>query len=270
MKKIISFLTLFLIYSGAYAQQGRSLDELQHAYQTCLDTGNNGYGCAVGFYQQMDSLLNVVYNGIRVKANPEQKENLKDEQLEWLAKRDLYFKKTFLAVKKNSPGATPTNLAKASKDDKMIMYGANATYVKSRVAELMKRGPADYDDAIYQVNPEGYYLYKNRVVDKKKEIEGYYGNINVKKLADGKVVLNLFICRGAPSYNSGSLNDTLAVKNNIATYLYEGGKSCRITFHFYRQGIKVEEHTAENSGGCGFGYAVYSDGFYNRRNKDIR
>jgi len=270
MKKLISVLLLFVISVGAYAQQGRSLLELQGAYQDCLDTGNNGYGCAVGFYQQMDSLLNVVYNGISAKSNPEQKENLKDEQLEWLAKRDIYFKKNFLAVKKNSPAVTPTNLAHASKDDKMIMYGANAAYVKSRVAELMKGAPANYDDAAYQVNPEGNYLYKNRVVDKKKEIEGYYGDIKVKKLSDGKVALKLFICRGAPSYNSGSLNDTLSVKNNVATYLHEGGKSCWITFHFYRQGIKVEEHTKENSDGCGFGYAVYSDGFYNRRNKDIR
>jgi len=265
MKKIISLLVFFLMYAGAHAQTGKSLDELQHAYQACLDTGNNGYGCSFGFYQQMDSLLNVVYNGIRGKATVEQKENLKDEQLEWLAKRDSYFKKTFLVVKKNSPGSTPDNLSGASKDDKMIMYNENAGFVKSRVAELMKCGPSDYDDAYYQVNPDGNYLYKNRVVDRKKEIIGYFGDIKVKKLANGKVVLTLFICRGAPSYNSGSLNDTLSVKNNIATYLYEGGKSCRITFHFYRQGIKVEEYTEENGGGCGFGYAVYSDGFYNRR-----
>jgi len=270
MKKIISLLVLFVISAGAYAQQGRSLSALQRAYQACLDTGNNGYGCAVGFYQQMDSLLNNVYNGIRAKSTPEQKENLKDEQLEWLSKRDLYFKKTFTEVKKNSPGITPANLAKASKDDKMVMYNANAVFVKSRVAVLMKRGPTDYDDAVYQVNPEGNYLYKNRVVDRKKEIEGYFGDIKVKKLADGKVALTLFICRGAPSYNSGSLHDTLAVKNNVATYLYEGGNSCRVSFHFYKQGIRVEEHTKETGDGCGFGYAVYSDGFYNRSNKEIR
>ena len=88
MKKIISLLVFFLMYAGAHAQTGKSLDELQHAYQACLDTGNNGYGCSFGFYQQMDSLLNVVYNGIRGKATVEQKENLKDEQLEWLAKRE--------------------------------------------------------------------------------------------------------------------------------------------------------------------------------------
>lgn len=88
--------------------------------------------CSQDYNEKSDSLLNVVYNKIRIKLNPEQKGKLKKEQLAWLKKRNVYFNKVYKEVE-NQLGNT------TSQDSRMIIADKEAEFVFKRVEELLKR-----------------------------------------------------------------------------------------------------------------------------------
>ena len=74
-----------------------------------------------------------------------------------------------------------------------------------------------------------------------------------------KMRLELACNRGAPSFNSGyALVEVLTAKN-LAVYSSEYGE-CSIVFEFLEDGVKVTQ--LGESFDCGFGHAVYADGFY--------
>lgn len=92
------FLKCILIFSLSigihYSSQTlKTIENMLIQYQSCLDTGNAMPRCSTEHYVKTDSLLNVVYNKLLKKYNSVEKKNLKKEQIKWLAKRDLYFKK---------------------------------------------------------------------------------------------------------------------------------------------------------------------------------
>ena len=93
---------------------------------------------------------------------------------------------------------------------------------------------------------------------------GYFGNIKVKEIGNSKIVLHLFVCKGAPSYNSGSAFDTLEIKNNVAIYTTEDDSTCRLVLTFYKRGIMLEQFAEDINFACGFGHAVDAYGFYRR------
>ena len=143
-------------------------------------------------------------------------------------------------------------------------------FVKQRLIELLNSSALNYSADKYKVNPTGLYSLDNKTTIKNDETYGYFGNIGVKAISKSKVVVRLFICKGAPSYNSGSFTDTLEIKNNKAIYRNaEFDSSCKIIFSFYRQGIKVEEFTDNYNSGCGFGHAVVADGFFKKKSSKI-
>jgi hypothetical protein len=48
-------------------------------------------------------------------------------------------------------------------------------------------------------------------------------------------------------------------------YGYTGDDtSCRITFHFTSKGVTVDQAQANPNFGCGFGHAVFADGYYKK------
>jgi hypothetical protein len=116
------------------------------------------------------------------------------------------------------------------------------------------------------LNPTGTYEYKGPT----RRIDGqtfgpYYGHIQVKKLGERKIVMTFFICKGEPSYNSGSFVDTILLVNNIAIYTDpEMDSTCRITFSFDKRGVKVKEETADFNMGCGFGHSVVAHGYFKK------
>ncbi len=121
------------------------------------------------------------------------------------------------------------------------------------------------------LDPTGTYEYKGKTTNINGQIFGpYTGTIQVKKIADTKIVMTFFVCKGEPSYNSGSFADTLTYINRASVYTTpDEDTTCKITFHFDKEGVTVKEETADYNWGCGFGHAVVADGRYKKTSSKI-
>ena len=114
-------------------------------------------------------------------------------------------------------------------------------------------------------NPTGTYKLNNKTCTKDGDTYGYFGSIRVKLLNPGAIAVSLFVCVGAPSYNSGSFVDTLVYLHHRAVYHpADYDTSCRITFYFTAKGVTVNQVQADLNSGCGFGHAVLADWFYRK------
>jgi hypothetical protein len=119
--------------------------------------------------------------------------------------------------------------------------------------------------AMTLINPTGSYKLDNKTTIKHGDTYGYFGEAKIKLLDSSKIAISFFICKGAPSYNSGSFIDTLKYLNTKATYRTpDDDTSCKITFTFSNKGLTVEQYQADINFGCGFGHAVFADGFYKK------
>lgn len=115
------------------------------------------------------------------------------------------------------------------------------------------------------INPAGYYSLDSKTKVENGETYGYFGTIKVKLIDSSKIFVDFYVCKGAPSYNSGSFEDTLIYKNGIAVHTTTDDASCVITFNFNSpDGVTVEEKTRDFNNGCGFGHAVVANGFYKK------
>jgi hypothetical protein len=115
------------------------------------------------------------------------------------------------------------------------------------------------------IDPTGTYELDSKTEKKGEDIFGYFGKIQVKKIKQDKIVMTFTICKGAPSYNSGSFVDTLDYNKNIVIYKTpDFDPSCQIKFDFTDKGIVVKESTNDFNSGCGFGHAVVADGFFKK------
>ena len=70
------------------------------------------------------------------------------------------------------------------------------------------------------VDPTGTYILNDSIDRDSIPIKSYFGDIQVLRIAEDEIVMTFFICKGAPSYNSGSFRDTLNYKNNRAECSY--------------------------------------------------
>jgi hypothetical protein len=119
------------------------------------------------------------------------------------------------------------------------------------------------------VDPTGIYDLENETRKEGDDIYGYFGQIKVLAIDETTIIMDFQVCKGAPSYNSGSFLDTLEYINGQAIYTDpEIDESCRITFDFTEKGVKVTEETENYNFGCGFGHAVVADGFYKKTSSD--
>jgi hypothetical protein len=117
------------------------------------------------------------------------------------------------------------------------------------------------------INPTGLYNFDGHTYKKNGDTYGYFGTIKVVRLDSAKILMSFYVCKGAPSYNSGSFVDTLNYLNNEA--IYEGDTTmaettCKLTFHFTSKGISAELSSDYSNSACGFGHAVDAQGFYKR------
>jgi hypothetical protein len=72
--------------------------------------------------------------------------------------------------------------------------------------------------------------------------------------------------RGAPSYNSGTTDGVIALRDGKAVYYTtEYGGSCELRFVFGRARVTVTEVEVQN--GCGFGYGVVAEGTLRRTSR---
>lgn len=104
IKLKFNFLIIISIFTclTGFSQTAKTIDSLESQHQSCLDKGEFMLGCTERFYFQMDSLLNVLYKKLRSKCDSIQKENLKDEQLQWISKRDKQFRENQKQVHKEA------------------------------------------------------------------------------------------------------------------------------------------------------------------------
>ena len=125
--------------------------------------------------------------------------------------------------------------------------------------------------AAHFLNPTGEYKLRAQKQKIDGKWYGYEGAIAVKLLSHSRLVMNFYVCKGYPSYNSGSFTDTLIYRNNRAVYTCpdDCDTSCRITFRFRPRGVQVIEQTADYNSGCGFGHAVVADGCYDKTSPAI-
>ncbi len=119
------------------SQTIKTIEKIEIAHQNSLDKGGDGKGCSVEYYNQADSLLNVVYKKLKLKLNAEEQSKLKKEQLEWLKKRDKYFQKVYSEEKNFG------NWREGSNDFDMIIIDQKAKFVFERVKILIKKLPSD-------------------------------------------------------------------------------------------------------------------------------
>ena len=144
----LSFLTIIFIFTclTGFSQTTKTIDSLESQYQACLDKGEFMLGCSETFYFQMDSLLNVQYKKLRSKFDSIQKENLKDEQLQWLSKRDKQFKENQKQVHKEAKEKGYDG----GEIETMILIDKNAMFVVKRVIELINSTFENYSEHIYK------------------------------------------------------------------------------------------------------------------------
>lgn len=114
-------------------------------------------------------------------------------------------------------------------------------------------------------NPAGYYSLNSKTNVVNGDTYGYFGTLKIQKVDSARIFVDLYVCKGAPSYSSGSLQDTLLYKNGIAVHTTTSDNSCVITFNFNTpDGVTIEEKTKDTLSGCGFGQGVSASGFYER------
>ena len=124
---------LIIISFNCNSQTLKTIEKIESSYQNCLDKGDNMKGCSVEYYKKADSLLNVAYKKLRLKLSVKEQSSLKAEQLEWLKKRDKYFKKVYSETKKEG------DFIEGSNDFDMIVIDKKAEFVFERVKVLIKR-----------------------------------------------------------------------------------------------------------------------------------
>ncbi|MDI3322075.1 lysozyme inhibitor LprI family protein [Pinibacter soli] len=122
----------------AFGQTRKVIDSVDVKYKVCLDNGRQTFACAKKYYCQMDSLVNAFYHTIYNSLDTTKKSEFKKNEIEWLNKRDKYFKKTYLSFKKDNPYQEPFTKPKGAEYDAMIMFDKNAKYVRDRVIALAK------------------------------------------------------------------------------------------------------------------------------------
>ena len=115
------------------------------------------------------------------------------------------------------------------------------------------------------IDPTGTYQLGNMTPDNSGEIYGHFGQIQVIKIMNDKIVMTFEFNKGAPSYNSGSFVDTLTYRDNKSVYTdFESDSTCKVYFVFDKRGVSVDEITADFNMGCGFGHGVVASGYYKK------
>ncbi len=133
-KVITIFIGLLAFGFAAKAQTAKTIDDMAAKHQARLDTGIDMYGTTLLYYNQMDSMLNMVYQKLRASLDDKAKDSLKRDELAWLKERDKFFKEQDKnmkdELKKGEWGTEPLE---------MFKYQAQADFVKERVLALIAR-----------------------------------------------------------------------------------------------------------------------------------
>jgi uncharacterized protein YecT (DUF1311 family) len=128
---------LLLLCLNLVAQNKQAaIDSLENQYQRCLSKGQYMYGCALEYYRQLDSMLDLVYRQLYSRLDTSRRQRLAVQQIQWKEKKDAYFKLLDTRVEKLHKKTL------AGLDDRAIATDHKAAYIKDRVTELISRYPS--------------------------------------------------------------------------------------------------------------------------------
>ena len=115
------------------AQTALAINEMEDSYKSCLKIKPDSNICSKTFLNQMDSMLNVVFNEV-VAANPsDKKSELLKDQLSWSKKKAEFFKKqedTFVYNLKDGIW---------TKDMIRVTYQQKSDFLLKRIRVLLKK-----------------------------------------------------------------------------------------------------------------------------------
>jgi len=101
--------------------------------------------------------------------------------------------------------------------------------------------------------------------------EGRTGGVYIYPDTDSTLLFYLELSRGAPSYNSGAISGQLMITSpgqaSITRIDTENLLNCGLIFIFEKQKLTIS--TVDGHKDCGFGYAVYADGKYEKKSDSI-
>lgn len=113
------------------------------------------------------------------------------------------------------------------------------------------------------IDPTGVYSIEHKTT-MGGQIYGYWGEIKVKLVERGKILLSLTIHNGAPNNSSGSFIDTLKYNRNIAVYTPSNNPACQIRFRFTDGGVDVAEELVDLHSDCFGKHGAIAGGFYKK------
>lgn len=132
-KYLLFLFSLLPTFCGAQSLQ--TVKDLDQEHQKLMDKGVNMLGYTAAYYNKLDSLLNVVYNKLRQTLSPEEMQELKLQQRQWLKKRDAYFKQLYRDTEKKFD----LKQNEWEEVEYLSVYHPQILFVEERVIWLMKR-----------------------------------------------------------------------------------------------------------------------------------
>jgi hypothetical protein len=117
------------------------------------------------------------------------------------------------------------------------------------------------------IDPTGTYLLKSEV--KNGMLVGHSGELRVRLLDAGRVAMCLYVNKGYPGYESGSLLDTLRYSDNRFIYAPASDSSCSIFFAFDQRAVEIFQLLTDPHAGCGFGPGVMIAAVFDKTSSDI-
>lgn len=123
----------FVVNVIGYAQTATVIDEMEAEHKQCLLVKEDSIVCSRRFFAQMDSMVNVVFNEVKLKASTKEKIALTEEQMSWTKKKGEFYKiqdETFVFNLKDGIW---------KKDMIRITYRQKADFALKRIRALLKK-----------------------------------------------------------------------------------------------------------------------------------
>lgn len=111
------------------AQIRADITTMENTRQKCINEGRGSVDCEQIFYNEMDSILNVVYKRLKKQMDISEFNKLKADQIAWLKKRDTYAGKQ----DKEAPTGAGIEVGKS------FAIRQDAFFVEDRIKELLNK-----------------------------------------------------------------------------------------------------------------------------------
>jgi len=119
-----------LFMNGQASQDIASLDA---AYKSCMQAGTDSSACGRNYLRQMDSILTVVYEKVRVQSSAKEKVDLLNDQKSWLGKKSEFYKK------QDENFTFHLQDGSWKKDMIWLVYQNKADFLRKRALQLAKQ-----------------------------------------------------------------------------------------------------------------------------------